>query len=183
MVAVDCFVCEHVHRMGACLQIATLNHEERTDHRTRKMKKEPSHGVMALTMGLCLVQTSFCQDVSYPTHDTCSLFLACSLREPVVVVAVAVAVAAAVAVAVAAAAAAAAVSFRFVSFHSQRGSPSLASVFCQNNIRYVAPAVFDSTYICKYGTEPAATAPKSQVKHGSVETRRRKIRTLDPEKE
>ena len=62
----------------------------------------------------------------------------------------------------------------FVSFHSQRGSPSLASVFCQDNIWYVTPAVFDSTYLCKYGTKPAATAPKSLVKHGSIETNRRR---------
>ena len=61
-----------------------------------------------------------------------------------------------------------------VSFHSQRGSPSLASVFCQDNIWYVTPAVFDSTYLCKYRTKPAATAPKSLVKHGSIETNRRR---------
>ena len=65
----------------------------------------------------------------------------------------------------------------FVSFHTQRGRPGLASVFCQDDNGYVAPAVSDSTYTV-VSTEPnlAATAPESQVKHGSYETSGKKTR-------
>ena len=62
------------------------HHKECTDERTRKIRKEAMNGVRARAKGLCLVhyfvvQTSFCQDVSYATHYACSLFLAGSLRE------------------------------------------------------------------------------------------------------